>query len=188
MHENVDTNEFDQRKHVWEYDADRMASFEVLKYVFSIYRMFTVKSDAKLKCLILIGCSSMFLTKNLFYYGVINQLKVKYSINKMDFYTKEKSHPHPIVRCFNIMEYYYDNITNDFPRLKISPDKLLTNALGIMKLYFDSLIPDQDTIRHLFNDLEIHLDDINQYNNELYDLAINDNAIRTLLISRNIYF
>jgi len=57
-----------------------------------------------------------------------------------------------------------------------------------MKLYFDTLIPDQDTIIHLFNDLEIHLDDINQYNNELYDLAINDKANRNLLISRNIDF
>ena len=188
LHENVDMNEFDQKKHIWEFDADRMASFEVLKYVFSIHRTFTVKSDAKLKCLILIGCASMFISKNLFYYEVINQLKVRYSIDKMDFYTKEKSHPHPLVRCFNIMEYYYDNVTEDFPRLKITPDELLNNALGIMKLYFDSLIPGQDTIKYLFDELEIHLDDINQYNNELYDLAINDKAIRNLLISRNIEF
>ncbi len=188
LHENVDMNEFDLKKHVWEFDADRMASYEVLKYEFSIYRKLKVKCDAKLKCLILIGCGSMFITKNLFYFGIINKLEAKYSIDKMDFYTKEKSHPHPLVRCFNIMEYYYDNVTSDFPRLKITPDELFINALGIMKLYFNSLIPDQDTISYFFNDLEIHLDDINQYNKELYDLAINDKAIRNLLISRKIAF
>lgn len=186
LHENLEKKEFDLKKHAWEFDADRMASYEVLKYVFSIYSKLRVKNDAKLKCLLFIGCTSMIITKNLFYFGVINQLEPKYSIKKIDFYTKENSHPHPLIRTLNIMEYYYDNIINDFPGLEIEFQELFNNVLGIMKLYFNSLIPNQDVISCLFNDLEMHLDDMNQYNQEIYDFAIQDNAIKNLLLSRKI--
>jgi hypothetical protein len=178
--------EFDFKKHVWEFDADRMASFEVLKYVFSVYSKLKAKNDDKLKCLLFVGCASMIITKSLFYYGVINHLKPKYSINKKDFYIKENSHPHPLVRCLNIIEYYFDNITDDFPRFKIEPQELLNNTVAIMKLYFDSLIPDQDIASHFLSDLEMYLDDINQYNQELYDFAIQEESIRNLLLFRNI--
>lgn len=186
FHENLDMKVFDLKKHAWEFDADRIASFEILKYVFSVYRKLKDKNDEKLKCLLFVGCASMIITKSLFYFGVINQLEAKYSINKINFYTKENSHPHPLVRCLNIFEYYFDNITNDFPRLRIEFQKLFTNTIGIMKLYFDSLIPKQDIINYFFSDLEMYLDDINQYNQELYDFAIQEEAFRNLLLSRKI--
>ncbi len=188
LHENLEMNEFDLKKHAWEFDADRMASFEVLKYVFSIYSKLKVKNDGKLKCLLFVGCASMFITKGLFYFGVINQLDSKYSINKIGFYTKENSHPHPLVRCFNIIEYYFDNIRSDFSRLKIESQELLNNTLGIMKLYFNSLIPNQDIMSFFFSDLNKHLDEINKYNQELYDFAIQDVAIKNLLLARKIAF
>lgn len=34
LHENFEVTGYDLKKHAWEFDADRMASFEVLKYVF----------------------------------------------------------------------------------------------------------------------------------------------------------
>lgn len=110
LHENVEMTGFEFRKHVWEFDADRMASFGVLKHVFSIYSKLKAKNDEKLKCLLFVGCASMLITNSLFYFGVINQLGPKYSINKIDFYTKKKSHPHPLVRSLNIIEYYFNNI------------------------------------------------------------------------------
>lgn len=186
FNENLDMKGFDLKKHAREFDADRMASFEVLKYVFSIYRKLKAKNDEKLKCLLFVGCASMIITKSLFYFGVINQLEAKYSVNKINFYTKENSHPHPLVRCLNIFEYYFDNITNDFPRLRIKSQELFTNTIGIMKLYFDSIIPKQDIINYFFSDLEMYLDDINQYNQELYDFAIQEETIRNLLLSRKI--
>lgn len=151
---------------------------------FSIYSKFKAKNDEKLKCLLFIGCASMIITKGLFYFGVINQLEPKYAINKKDFYIKENSHPHPLVRCLNIIEYYYDNITDDFPRLKIEPQELLNNIVVIMKLYFDLLIPNQNIASHFLSDLEMHLDDINQYNQEIYDFAIQEESIR----NRNINY
>lgn len=188
LHENLEITGFDFKKHVWEFDADRMASFEVLKYVFSIYSKLKAKNNEKLKCLLFVGCASMIITKSLFYFGVINQLESKYSINKIDFYTKENSHPHPLVRCLNIIGYYFDNITNDFPRLRIGFQELFNNTVGIMKLYFDSLIPNQDIISYFFSDLKIYLDDIHQYNQELYDFAIQEETVRNLLLSRKIAF
>ena len=188
LHENLEITGFDLKKHVWEFDADKIASFEVLKYVFSIYSKLKAKNDEKLKCLLFVGCASMIITKSLFYFGVINQLNAKYSINKMDFYIKENSHPHPLVRCMNILEYYFDNITNDFPKLKIDAQELLNNTVGIMKLYFDSLIPNKDIVSYFFDDLGMYLDDIHRYNQELYDFAIQEKTIRKLLLSRKINF
>ena len=106
----------------------------------------------------------------------------------MDFYIKENSHPHPLVRCINILEYYFENITNDFPRLRIDAQELLNNTLGIIKLYFDSLIPNKDIISNFFDDLGMYLDDINRYNQELCDFAIQEKTIRNLLLSREISF
>lgn len=188
LHENLEILGFELKKHAWEFHADRMASFEVLKYVFGIYSKFKVKNDEKLKCLLYVGCASMIITKSLFYFGAINQLESKYSINKIAFYTKENSHPHPLVRCMNIMGYYFDNVTSDFPRLNIEFQELVNNTVGIMKLYFDSLIPNQDIMRCFFSDLKLYIDDIHQYNQELYDFAIQDEAIKNILLSRKIPF
>lgn len=188
LQENLEKYNFDIGRHVWEYDADRMASFGVLKHVFSVHSKFKVKSDEKLKCLMYVGCASMIITKCLFYFGVMNQLEANLSVRKLEFYTKKFSHPHPLVRCMNIMGYYFDNITVDFPRLEIDYQEFFNNTFLVAKLYFDSLIPTHDTISDLLEDLKKHLDTINKYNEELYDVAIQDEAIRNLLLSRNIQF
>ncbi|MGG0419648.1 hypothetical protein ABEY52_26830 [Priestia aryabhattai] len=186
--ENYKKCDFDIQRHVREFDADRMGSFELLKYVFRVHANLKVKSDAKLKCLLYIGCSSMIITNYLFYLEVINQSETPLAVRKKEFYTKKYSHPHQLVRCINIMEYYFDNITNDLSRLKITPQELLNNTFKVAKLYFDSLLPGHDNISALFSDLNKHIDTINEYNGELYDLAIQDKAIRNLLLSRNIQF
>lgn len=186
--ENFGEDDFDIKKHAWEYDADRMASYEILKYVFRVHSNLKVKSDEKLKCLIYLGCSSMIITKCLFYFRVMNQLESHLSVRKVEFYTKKYSHPHPLVRCMNILEYYFDNITDDFPRLEVNSQELLNNTLAVAKLYFNSLIPTHDTMSDLFGDLEKHLDTINNYNQELYEAAIQDEAIRNLLLLRKIQF
>jgi hypothetical protein len=107
----------------------------------------------------------------------------KYTINKQDFYTKKYSHPHPLVRQYNILEFFHASIKDDFPHLNIDAQQLLNNVLGISKLYFDSLIPNQTRIsNHLEESIDL-LDEINEYNGELYDYAVKDNSIKNLLIS-----
>ena len=124
--ENLDTTNFDIKKHAWEFDADRMAAYEVLKYVFRVHRNMRDKSDEKFLCLLYIALSSMFITKDLFHFGIINQTNSKkYTPDIQGFYTKQYSHPHPAVRQYNIFEFFYDSIKDDFPHLEVNVQELL---------------------------------------------------------------
>lgn len=186
--ENLDKSNFSLKNHVWEFDADRMASYEVLKYAFSVYRSLKDKDNEKLKCMLYLALASIVITKSLFYFGVTNPTNPECTIYKQDFYTKQYSHPHPLVRIYNMVEYFYDNIKDDFPKLDIDPQQILNNVLGISKLYFDNLIPNQNVMQYYFEDTIKFLDEINHYNQELYDFAIKDKSISSLLKKRGINF
>jgi hypothetical protein len=186
--ENLDKSSFSLKKHAWEFDADRMASFEVLKYAYSVYSELKYKDSKKLTCIIYIALASMIITKNLFYFGVINQIHPKCIIYKQDFYTKQFSHPHPLVRIHNIIDYFYDSIPDYLPMIKIDKQQLLNNVLGISKLYFDRLLPSQNVMQSYFQDLDKYLDIINEYNGEIYDFAVKDKSISSLLKKRGINF
>lgn len=186
--ENFDATKFDIKKHAWEFDADRMASFQVLKYIFSEYRKLKSKNIEKLTCMVYIGLASMIITMSLFYLEVMSKFPPYYTIDEKSFYTKEFSHPHPLVRINNIFEYYYDNAKCDFPELQIEAQELLNNAVGIMRIYFNSLIPNQRVMDCYFGDLGKYLDEINRYNQELYDFAIKDKSIKHLLKTCGINF
>lgn len=186
--ENFELHEFDLKRHIWEFDADRMASHEVLKLVYSYFRKLKSQNDGKLKCLLILGCTSMLLTKCLFYFGIMNQVGPNYKIMKRDFYLKQYSHPHPLVRTFNILEFYYDSMINDFPKLNMDSQTLLNSCMGFLKVYFDSILPDNTFIEFLFNDLELYIDNINKYNRELYDFAIQDEEVKNVLDFRNIKY
>ena len=186
--ENLDKNDFNLKKHSWEFDADRMASYEVLKYAFSVYANLKNKNNEKLKCLFYIALASIVITKNLFYFGVMNQVNQEYTLKKQDFYTKQFSHPHPLVRIFNILDYFRDNIKDDFPTLEIDSQELFNNVLKISNLYFDNLIPNQNAMQLFFQDIKDNIDEIYRYNQELYDFAIKDKSIKKLLKKRRIKF
>jgi hypothetical protein len=186
--ENLDKSDFSLEKHVWEFDADRMASYQVLMYALSVYRSLKDKNDEKLKCMLYLALASIVITKSLFYFGVTNPINSECTIKKQDFYTKQYSHPHPLVRIDNMVEYFYDNIKDGFPKLDIDCQQILNNVLGISKLYFDNLIPNQNVMQYLFDDWSKFQDEINHYNQELYDFAIKDKSISSLLKKRGINF
>lgn len=188
MQENVVESDYNIRKHAWEFDADRSGCYNVLKYVFSADRNLEERSNDKFKCLLYAGCASMIITKYLFYYGFIYKDVTNTTIKKKEFYTKKFSHPHPLARCMNILDYYYSNISDDFPKLEMDYQEYFNNVFGILKLYFDSLLEDKNFIEQIFDDLSTHMDDVKKYNDELYDVAIQDEAIRDLLISSNTSF
>ncbi|MFZ4929206.1 hypothetical protein [Chryseobacterium sp. Mn2064] len=176
--ENLDQSTFEIKKHVWEFDADRTASFEVMKYIFEMKRKHKINDDNIFKCMLYTGLGSIFITKTFFYFRLETS---KLNLNKIDFYTKKYSHPHPIVRIFNIIDYFYDNIADFFPKLNITKQDLLNNALGIIKLYFSYYQSNQNIIAEIFNDIDNHLNEINDYNEELFEFAINDISIVNLL-------
>lgn len=186
--ENLDKSAFNLKNHAWEFDADRMASYEVLKYTFSVYRNLKDKDNEKLKCMLYIALASIVITKTLFYFGVTNPINSECTIDKQGFYIKQYSHPHPLVRIYNMVEYFYENIKDDFPKLNIDPQEILNNVLGISKIYFDNLMPNQNVMQNYFEDTIKFINEINCYNQELYDFAIKDESINVLLKKRGIKF
>lgn len=190
FNENLSKDEFSIKKHAWEFDADRIASYEVLKYVFRIAVNLKVRKSDKFICLLFLGLASMVITKILFYFGIMNQPQKgkDYSIEKQKFYTKKYSHPHPLMRISNIIEYYIENIKSDFPDIKIDSQTLLINITGILKLYLDSIIPKNNIMQDFFDDWISYSNEIDKYNDEIYDYAINDKSIRELLILRGVKF
>lgn len=188
--ENLTKDQFDIKKHAWEFDADRMATYEVLKYVFQEAVRLKARKNDKFICLLFLGLSSMVITKVLFYFGIMNQPQQEqnYFVRKQEFYTNKYSHPHPLIRVSNIMEYYIENIKNDFPDVKIDSQTLLNNVTGILKLYLDSIVPKNKIIQDFFDDWNTYSKEIDTYNNEIYDYAIKDNSIRNLLVSRGVKF
>ena len=186
--ENFERSDFSLKKHAWEFDADRLASYGVLKYTFSVYRSLKHKGNEKLKCMLYIALASIVITKSLFYFGVTNPISLECTIDKQNFYTKQYSHPHPLVRIYNMFEFFYSSIKDDFPELNIDPQEILNNVLGISRIYFDNLIPNQNIMNNFFEDAMRFSDAINCYNQELYNFAIKDDTINVLLRKRGINF
>lgn len=183
--ENPTKSDFDMTSHAWEFDADRFGAFEVLRFIFFTYHDLNVKNDKILRLLLLSGLGSLFITRTLFYLRITNFNK---KVNLQKFYTKENSHPHPLVRIFSILEYYHDDIQSTFPNLKIEIQELLNTSFWIVNTYLNSLFPNQTLIKQIFSELDLHLESINEYIKELYDFAVQDNSIRDLLIARKINF
>lgn len=181
--ENFDESEFSMQKHAWEFDADRFGCFDVLKYAFEIYRKLNYRNVEILRCLIYSGISSIIITRMLFY---LNVLDPNQQIKVQNFYTKEFSHPHPFLRIFNILEFSVDSANDLFSELKIETQDMLNNTLNISNIFIKSFLPNQNPLENFFKMLDI--ESINLYNNELYEYAIKDEAIRNLLKTRRINF
>lgn len=186
--ENLDkSSKFNIIRHAWELDADWFAMWEVLKYIFEIKHQYKIKDDNIFKCLLLLGLGSVCITKTLSYFGAKDFQKEK-KIDKLEFYTKAHSHPHPLVRILNMIDCFYAQIVDTFPSLKIEKQTLLNSTLVTVKFYVNSFTPNNTIIMDIFKDMDLFLETANSYKDELYDIGINDNAIRTLLIKRGINF
>jgi hypothetical protein len=183
LHENPDESQFSMQRHVWEFDADRFGSFDVLKYAFEVYRRLNCKNVEVLKCLIYLGVSSVVITRILFY---LNAFNANQAINVQEFYTKEFSHPHPFVRIFNILEFSIESANDMIHSINIGTQEMLNLTLEISYIFFKSFLPDQDPLKNFFEMLDVER--INEYNNELYEHAVKDEVIRSLLTTRGIHF
>lgn len=181
-------SKFELKKHIWEFDADRISSFEILKYVFRVYSKYAFKNERKLICLLYISIASMLITLSIFYFGIADQTQKPYFINQIPFYTEMYSHPHPLVRCTNIMEYMYGCIVEDFPALAVNPQSILNNSMGIMNLYFNEIVSEKSIMNVFLDEMKKHINEINDYLQKLYDWAVKDEAIKRTLLKRGISF
>ncbi len=181
--ENNCDSEYSIKKHAWEFDADRFGAFEVLKYSFNVYRGLKVDNTELLKCLIYPEVASLVITRLLFYLNIVEKTNI---IKIQELYTNKFSHPHPFVRIINIIDFTVNCCQDDFAALSITFQDMLNYTLKISKLFFKSYIPEQNPLESFFEMLDVNV--VNHYNHELYEFAINDNAIRSLLLRRNINF
>lgn len=181
--ENLEKDEFSLVRHAREFDADRIAAFEVLKYIFSVNRLLSNRTEEKFTCLLYLGLASVVITQNLFYFNVMNQIENNTSIYVPPFYTEKYSHPHPLVRIINIFDYFLSSISDDFPKLNIELQPALNNVLSINKLYFDSIAKNSDVMSLFLGELRTFSEEINTYNDKLYDVAISDVSIKALINS-----
>lgn len=181
LSESFSVQEFDFRKHIWEYDADKSAAHQVVLYVLSIHRKLGYKSKAILKCLLFSALSSLIITKYLFYFGLISQISPPYKIDISNFYTKKNWHPHPTVSAMNIFDSFNLSIEDGLPNLGINTQDLLTNSLYIAKLYFKILLPEYDVEKLISENMFSHINEANQYNDLLHQYALTDSAIKKLI-------
>ncbi len=186
--ESMGKTNFSARDHALEFDADRMAAFEVLKFVFSEHKKQKNKSHYALQSMIFMGLASAIITFSLFFFRVENCLQPISKIDKVPFYTKEYSHPHPLVRTYTIVEYLFECAKIDFPEFSWNPQVLLNNIFGTMKVYFDALSLRQSIVSEFMSEFGDNLDQIIEYNQELYDFAIKEESIIKLLKKRNIKY
>lgn len=174
-------SKFKMAKHAWEYDADRIAVYRVLRFAYQKYVGLGLSSREQLLCVFYLALSSIVLTKNLFYFGVINDHANNKNLDANHFYTKKYSHPHALVRIVNVLSYFIDCANDDYPTLKIDFQEAINNVLVINKLYFDSLYKGSDFANKFFGQLKVCLNKINAYNNELHEFSIRNKLINSLL-------
>lgn len=182
--ENLNTNTaFKMKKHAWEYDADRIATAKVLGFANDTKAILGYEEDNYLlKCILYIALSSIIITKNLFYFNVINDYSNASSVKIKEFYTKKFSHPHSLVRMINIISYFIDCANHRYPSLGFEYQEVINNVLGMNRLYFSSLTQDQSVLDDFFTEWKNNLNQINAYNNELYEFAIRNKPIKQLLL------
>jgi len=188
FNESIGKNNFCAHSHALEFDADRMATFEVLKFVFSEHKKQENKSHYALQSMIFMGLASAVITFSLFFFRVERCLQTNSKVDKVPFYTKEYSHPHPLVRAYTIVEYLFECAKGDFPEFSWNPQVLFNNIFGTMKVYFDALFPGQSIVSEFMSEFKDNLDQIIEYNQELYDFAIKEKSIIELLKKRNIKY
>lgn len=174
-------SKFKMSKHAWEYDADRIAVYRVLRFAYQKYVDLGLSSQDQLLCVFYLALSSIVLTKNLFYFGVINDHTNKIKVNPNAFYTKKYSHPHSLVRIVNVLSYFIDCANADHPKLKMGLEETINNVLKINKLYFESLHEESSFADQFFEQWGTYSNEINAYNNELHEFAIRNKSINSLL-------
>lgn len=180
--ENLDSeSKFSMIKHSWEYDADRLATYRVFRFAQEKYNSLGYRNNNYLKCILYIALSGIIITKNLFYFNVINNYTNVNPIRVKDFYTKKYSHPHSLTRIMNVITYFIDCANDDISNLNMDLQDTLNNVLATNNLYFNSLTGSTDFKEIFYSNLGKHLSKVNAYNNELYEFAIRNKSIKNLL-------
>jgi hypothetical protein len=183
-------NKFDFDRHLHEFDADRIGSRMVMDYVFDVYEKLEYKTKQNLEDLFFIALGSILITFLLYYFKVMDQ-NGQITFTEIDdtFYLKEKTHPHTLIRLANIIEFYSDNIQENYG-LNISFVNFLKYPFEITNLYFSELFGQNsklpNAIYQYFEQFDKNLDDINEYNKQLFDGVMEHKTLSKIIAENNV--
>lgn len=183
-------NKFDFDRHLHEFDADRIGSRMVMDYVFDVYEKLEDKTKQNLEHLFFIALGSILITFLLHYFKVMDQ-NGQITFTEIDdtFYLKEKTHPHTLIRLANIIEFYSDNVQENYS-LNISLVDFLKYPFEIANLYFSELFGQNsklpNAIYQYFEQFDKNLDEINEYNKKLYDGVMEHKTLSKIIAENNV--
>lgn len=180
--------EFD--RHLHEFDADRIGSRMVMDYVFDVYEQFENKTNKLLEDLFFVALGSIVITFLLHYFKVMNENE-QITISEIDdtFYLEENTHPHTLIRLANIIEFYSENIQENYG-LNISFVDFFKYPFEIANLYFTELLGQNsklpNAIYQYFEQFENNLDDINEYNGKLFYGVMKHETLSKIIAKNNV--
>lgn len=164
-------NEFDQYRHILEYDSDLCGCNFVIglieQYIYEHPNDFNTMHD-KLN-LHWLALSSITITMLLFLNDFEN--------SKADrtLYLKDKIHPHPAIRIHYIIQHYVFNMK------VFGKEVAIQDGLNNCFRYCNSFFEGKDIFIHYFEQISENLNAINNYCDELYDIAtVTPNLVRHL--------
>lgn len=171
---------FSLERHIFEFDADLFAMRYILDYVFDAFEKLENKTEKNFNSLTYLSLASVVSTYLLFYFKDIDYTESKKISQFSDeFYTNSKSHPHNLIRVINIIEFFKENISANYPVNQSLVD-YMKYSFEIVNIFF------KDTIESDFNLTEFYFDELEKNLNEinLYVQLLNDASEKHEKISR----
>ncbi|MBO0356172.1 MULTISPECIES: hypothetical protein [Flagellimonas] len=163
MNEHSTDDTYSYEKHVFEYDADLNGCQFVSVYFQQFFQEQIpepYQTDNNYKRLMYLGISSILITQLLFLYGKIYPFQPENL--DTDFYTREKSHPHTLVRAKYIIEHYVNVAKAN--GVKIDFGDTTRNVTIICNEFFK----DSGLFKNFIEGFQNHFDEINAYALDLY--------------------
>ena len=180
---NFDLNEtignfdlFIPENHILEYDADLNGSQFVFGHISDFYENLEIenRNTENLKTLLPIALSGILITFLLLYNREFDKVKI---ID--EFYLDKKTHPHTIIRISYIIQHYQGIAKENGVEIELV--ELLKETFLICEIFFNS----NSFVKDCFNILENNLNEINNYNNLLFDEANKNNNLIMHKINKN---
>ena len=154
--------DFNFERHVCEYDADRAGALFVSMYIQQYYTE-QLKENLKTKDnfnnLMYLGITSIIITFILFSNGELNNEKA--TLNGLEFYTKETTHPHTFVRLNYILKQYIHTAKSNYAT--IGTQDTLSKVSQISHEFFN----DTGAFKNFATNFNQNIDEINKYDMEL---------------------
>lgn len=165
IEEQYEREEFEIMDHISEYDSDLFASVRLVTHVFKVYeRQEGLGTERKKKKFLEDSCIVAITSY------IIYRLKLFPSYG--EFYTKESTHPHIIIRIITLA-IHFTKATIDNSKIQVSKARILNETIKFVD-EFSKHLPDYNAANSFINMGRENFDEIMIYIHELNELVINN--------------